>query len=71
MIKDFLEFQFYEDNLDKIEGVLYAKDLLPHLDKDDFNWKLLLRKPLFIPENKKLDDLLTEFKTKNTYGYSC
>lgn len=57
----------FEDNLDKILGVLYVKDLLPHLEKDDFDWISLLRKPLYIPENKKLDDLLTEFKTKKIH----
>ena len=57
----------YEDNLDKVQGVLYVKDLLPHLEKDNFNWISLLRKPLYIPENKKLDDLLTEFKTKKIH----
>ena len=65
--KGFSRVPVYNDNLDKIEGVLYVKDLLPHLEKDDFNWKSLLRKPLFIPENKKLDDLLTEFKTKKIH----
>ena len=57
----------YEDNLDKVQGVLYVKDLLPHLEKENFNWTSLLRKPLYIPENKKLDDLLTEFKTKKIH----
>ena len=57
----------YEENLDKITGVLYVKDLLPHLEKENFNWISLLRKPLYIPENKKLDDLLTEFKTKKIH----
>ena len=57
----------FEDNLDKILGVLYVKDLLPHLEKENFNWNSLLRKPLYIPENKKLDDLLTEFKTKKIH----
>ena len=65
--KGFSRVPVYEDNLDTIKGVLYAKDLLPHLDKTDFDWKLLLRKPLYIPENKKLDDLLTEFKTKKIH----
>ena len=65
--KGFSRVPVYNDNLDKIEGVLYVKDLLPHLEKDDFNWKSLLRKPLFIPENKKLDDLLIEFKTKKIH----
>ena len=57
----------YEDNLDKVQGVLYVKDLLPHLEKENFKWISLLRKPLYIPENKKLDDLLTEFKTKKIH----
>ena len=57
----------FEDNLDKIQGVLYVKDLLPHLEKENFNWTSLLRKPLYNPENKKLDDLLTEFKTKKIH----
>tara|TARA_X000000950_G_scaffold282692_1_gene382027 strand:- start:908 stop:2164 length:1257 start_codon:yes stop_codon:yes gene_type:complete len=65
--KGFSRVPVYEDNLDKIKGVLYAKDLLPYLDKTDFDWKVLLRKPLYIPENKKLDDLLTEFKTKKIH----
>ena len=41
--------------------------MLPHLDKTDFDWKLLLRKPLYIPENKKLDDLLKEFQQKKIH----
>ena len=57
----------YEENLDKIKGVLYVKDLLPHIEDDNFNWVSLLRKPLYIPENKKLDDLLTEFKVKKIH----
>lgn len=53
----------FKDNLDTIEGILYIKDLLPHLDKpSDFNWKSLLRPAFFVPENKKIDDLLKEFK---------
>ena len=65
--KGFSRVPVFNDNLDKIQGVLYVKDLIPHLEKKDFNWTSLLRKPLFIPENKKLDDLLTEFKTKKIH----
>tara|TARA_B110000003_G_scaffold192823_1_gene191576 strand:- start:5347 stop:6603 length:1257 start_codon:yes stop_codon:yes gene_type:complete len=65
--KGFSRVPVYENNLDKIIGVLYVKDLLPHLESDNFNWSSLLRKPLYIPENKKLDDLLTEFKTKKIH----
>lgn len=52
----------YEENMDKIIGVLYTKDVLPHLSKKSFLWKKLLREPFFVPENKKLDDLLREFQ---------
>lgn len=53
----------YMENLDTIKGVLYIKDFLPHLEKgDDFKWQELLRPAFFVPENKKIDDLLKEFK---------
>lgn len=51
-----------QDNFDNIRGLLYIKDLLPHLEKDTLNWFKLARKPLFVPENKKIDDLLREFQ---------
>lgn len=57
----------YHENIDNIVGVLYAKDLLAHLNKKDFNWQSLLRKPFFVPENKKLDDLLKEFQDKKNH----
>ncbi|WP_456464295.1 gliding motility-associated protein GldE [Lutibacter sp.] len=52
----------YNENIDDIVGVLYAKDLLPYLNVKDFNWQKLVREPYFVPENKKLDDLLKEFQ---------
>lgn len=52
----------YEESLDKILGVLYVKDLLPYLNKKEVKWQELIRDPFFIPENKKLDDLLREFQ---------
>ncbi len=52
----------YRDNIDEITGILYSKDLLPHLNKKTFQWKKVLRQPFFVPENKKLDDLLKEFQ---------
>ena len=52
----------YHENIDNIMGVLYAKDLLAHLNKKTFKWQSLIRKPFFVPENKKLDDLLSEFQ---------
>tara|TARA_R110000751_G_scaffold36411_5_gene88876 strand:- start:852 stop:2180 length:1329 start_codon:yes stop_codon:yes gene_type:complete len=57
----------YSENVDNISGILYVKDLLPHIDKEDFDWKTLLRDPYFVPENKKLDDLLNEFKEKRIH----
>ncbi len=57
----------YNESIDKIIGVLYAKDLLSHLDKTNFKWQNLLREPFFVPENKKLDDLLGEFQEKKNH----
>lgn len=58
----------YKESIDKITGILYTKDLLPYLDKeDDFKWQLLIREPFFVPENKKNDDLLKEFQHKKIH----
>ena len=58
----------YEDSFDKIQGVLFIKDLLPVLGKKDIvDWKELIRKPFFVPENKKIDDLLKEFQEKKVH----
>lgn len=57
----------YENSIDNIIGVLYAKDLLAHLDKKAFDWTQILREPYFVPENKKLDDLLGEFRLKKNH----
>ena len=57
----------YEDNIDNVKGILYIKDLLPYLDLKKFNWQSLLREPYFVPENKKLDDLLNDFKDKKNH----
>lgn len=57
----------YLGNIDDIKGVLYAKDLLPHLNKKDFEWQKLIRAAYFVPENKKLDDLLKEFQEKKNH----
>lgn len=55
----------YKETIDNIEGVLYTKDLVAHLDKAaDFQWQSLLRKGFFVPENKKIDALLMEFQEK-------
>ena len=57
----------FEESLDNISGVLYVKDLLPYLDKKDVKWQELVREPFFVPENKKLDDLLKEFQDKKVH----
>jgi gliding motility-associated protein GldE len=58
----------YKESFDNVIGILYIKDLLPHLNESiEFNWNSLIRKPLFIPENKKIDDLLKEFQTKKMH----
>ncbi|MFN5416880.1 MAG: gliding motility-associated protein GldE [Flavobacteriia bacterium] len=58
----------YEKTFDNVIGILYIKDLLPYFDeKDDFEWKNLIRKPFFVPENKKIDDLLKEFQSKKMH----
>ena len=57
----------YEESIDTIKGVLYVKDLLPHINKKKFNWTTILREPFFVPENKKLDDLMVEFQNKKVH----
>ncbi len=57
----------FDENIDNIKGILYIKDLLPYLNQNDFQWTKLLRQPYFVPENKKLDDLLNEFKSKKNH----
>ncbi|SDW25056.1 protein involved in gliding motility GldE [Lutibacter oricola] len=65
--KGFSRNLVYGENVDDVVGVLYAKDLLPHLNKKVFNWQKLIRNPFFVPENKKLDDLLKEFQEKKNH----
>ena len=57
----------YRENIDTIEGILYVKDLLPFIDRKQFDWTTLLREPFFVPENKKLDDLMSEFQEKKVH----
>jgi len=52
----------YQENIDNIIGVLYTKDLIPHINKKNYDWKKIIREAFFVPENKKLDDLLKEFQ---------
>lgn len=60
--KGFSRIPVYRDNIDHIEGVLFVKDIIPHIDKKEFDWKALMREPFFVPENKKLDNLLKDFQ---------
>jgi gliding motility-associated protein GldE len=64
----FSRVPIYKESLDNIVGVLYAKDLLQYVDEgDSFNWQSILRPPFFVPENKKIDDLLREFQYKKIH----
>ena len=58
----------FQDNEDNIRGILYIKDLLPYLDKpENFRWQSLIRPPYFVPETKKIDDLLREFQENKVH----
>ena len=58
----------YEETIDNILGILYIKDLLPHIEQEeDFAWKELIRKSFFVPENKKVDTLLKDFQHKRVH----
>ena len=57
----------YTDNLDSVVGILYTKDLLPHIDQFNYKWEKLLKPVFYVPENKKLDDLLKEFQQKKIH----
>ncbi len=64
----FSRIPVFEENFDNVKGVLYIKDLLPHVDKPaDFEWQTLMREAFFVPENKKIDDLLREFQDKKIH----
>ncbi len=65
--KGFSRIPVYRDNIDQIEGVLFVKDLIPHINRKEFDWKTLLREPFFVPENKKLDNLLKDFQTMKNH----
>ena len=57
----------FSEHMDNVLGVLYVKDLLPFIDRKTLNWMDLIREPYFVPENKKLDDLLLEFQDKKNH----
>lgn len=58
----------YEDTIDNVKGILYVKDLLDHTEEgNEFKWQELMRKPYFVPESKKIDELLKEFQSKHIH----
>lgn len=64
----FSRIPVYDEDLDNIKGVLFVKDLLPHLNRgDEFGWQQLIRKPYFVPEHKKINDLLEEFQSDKVH----
>ena len=65
--KGFSRVPVYKENMDNVTGILYTKDLLPHLEDGTFEWHSLLKPPFYVPENKKLDDLLREFQQKKIH----
>lgn len=65
--KGYSRIPVFRENIDHIEGVLFVKDLIPHIHKKEFNWNSLLREPFFVPENKKLDDLLKDFQSMKSH----
>jgi gliding motility-associated protein GldE len=60
--KGYSRIPIYRESIDHIEGILFVKDLIPHIHKKEFDWNKLMREPFFVPENKKLDDLLKDFQ---------
>jgi len=67
VLKGYSRIPVYRENIDQIEGVLFVKDLLPYIDYKEFDWQNLIREPFFIPENKKLDNLLKEFQVMKNH----
>ena len=57
----------YKENFDRIQGILYIKDLLPHLEKKSFRWQSLLRQAYYVPQNKPISDLLKEFQSQKIH----
>jgi len=64
----FSRIPVYEETSDHLKGILYVKDLLPHINqKNKFNWQKLIREPFFVPETKKINELLKEFQEKKIH----
>lgn len=65
--KGYSRIPIYRESIDQIEGILFVKDLIPHIHKKEFDWNPLMREPFFVPENKKLDDLLKDFQRMKSH----
>ena len=65
--KGYSRIPVFHDKMDNIKGILYIKDLLPNLENPNFVWQDILKTPIYVPENKKLDDLLKEFQQKKIH----
>ena len=63
----FSRIPVFNEKKDNIKGILYIKDLLPNLKTPNYEWQTLLKPPIYVPENKKLDDLLKEFQQKKNH----
>lgn len=65
--KGYSRIPIFKDNIDTIIGVLFVKDLIPHIQNTKLDWKTLIREPFFVPENKKLDNLLKDFQSMKSH----
>ena len=63
----FSRIPIFKENFDTVSGILYIKDILPHINKANFDWTQLARTPFFVPESKMIDDLLKEFQEKKIH----
>ena len=63
----FSRIPVYDETLDKVEGILYVKDLLPYLDAESYEWQKLIRPAFFVPENRKINDLFQDFREKKIH----
>ena len=63
----FSRIPIYDETMDKVEGILYVKDLLPYLDAESYEWQKLIRPAFFVPENRKINDLFQDFREKKIH----
>ena len=63
----FSRIPVYDETMDKVEGILYVKDLLPYLDAQSYEWQKLIRPAFFVPENRKINDLFQDFREKKIH----